>query len=132
MTLTSAKWPIPADGRFLLRASVGRAGENLPLQLEDDELIALVRRELRTLLGVTEQPVDAAVTRWGGGLPQYGVGHLERVARIRAAVAEVPGLAICGAALDGIGIPACIASARAAVATLQAKLAPPPSDDSGR
>ena len=58
--------------------------------------------------------------RWGGGLPQYAVGHLDRVARIRADVARVPGLAVCGAAYDGIGIPACIASARKAVAALDA------------
>ena len=49
--------------------------------------------------------VDTRVTRWGGGLPQYAVGHLDRVARIRAAVAELPGLAVCGAAYDGVGIP---------------------------
>ena len=54
------------------------------------------------------------VTRWGGGLPQYTVGHLDRVARIGAAVAGQPGLAACGAAYNGIGIPACVATARAA------------------
>ena len=52
--------------------------------------------------------------RWGGGLPQYAVGHLDRVARIRAAVAAVPGLAVCGASYDGVGIPACIGSAHIA------------------
>ena len=59
-------------------------------------------------------PVAHRVTRWGGGLPQYTVGHLDRVAKIRAAVATQPGLAVCGAAYDGVGIPACIATARAA------------------
>ena len=54
------------------------------------------------------------VTRWGGALPQYNVGHLERVAAIRAAVAAQPGLAVAGAAYDGVGIPACVATARAA------------------
>jgi oxygen-dependent protoporphyrinogen oxidase len=54
------------------------------------------------------------VSRWGGGLPQYTVGHLDRVRRIRAGVAAQGGLAVCGAAYDGIGIPACIASARLA------------------
>jgi oxygen-dependent protoporphyrinogen oxidase len=77
-----------------------------------------VRQELLGLLGITAEPVDALVTRWGGGLPQYAVGHVEKIARIRAAVAAVPGLAVCGAAFDGVGIPACIASARAAVARL--------------
>jgi len=63
-------------------------------------------------------PVDTHVQRWGGGLPQYAVGHLDRVARIRAAVATVPGLAVCGAAYDGVGIPAVIASAHRAVQDL--------------
>ena len=54
------------------------------------------------------------VSRWGGGLPQYSVGHLDRVASIRAGIAAEPGLAICGAAYDGVGIPACIATARLA------------------
>ncbi len=56
--------------------------------------------------------------RWGGALPQYAVGHLDRVARIRAAVAAVPGLEVCGAAYDGVGIPAVIGSARRAAASL--------------
>jgi oxygen-dependent protoporphyrinogen oxidase len=115
VTITSQKWPIDVDGMTLLRASVGRIGEPLPLQLEDDELVALVRRELQALLGLDAAPVDVRVTRWGGGLPQYAVGHVERIARVRAAVAAVPGLAVCGAYLDGVGIPACVASARAAV-----------------
>jgi oxygen-dependent protoporphyrinogen oxidase len=63
------------------------------------------------------------VSRWGGGLPQYAVGHLDRVARIRSGVANVPGLAVCGAAYDGIGIPACIASARRAADQVLAFLA---------
>jgi oxygen-dependent protoporphyrinogen oxidase len=60
---------------------------------------------------VTGRPAATRVTRWGGGLPQYMVGHLDRVRRIRAGIAAQPGLAVCGAAYDGIGIPACIASA---------------------
>jgi len=62
------------------------------------------------------------VTRWGGGLPQYDVGHLDRVARIRSTVAAQPGMAVCGAAYDGIGIPACVATARAAAAQIAAHL----------
>ena len=115
VTLSTQKWPIESGGLTLLRASVGRAGEPQALRFDDAELRALVRRELAPLLGITAEPVDARVTRWGGGLPQYAVGHVDRVGRIRAAVAGVPGLAVCGAAYDGVGIPACIASARAAV-----------------
>lgn len=115
VTLSSQKWPLDAGRLTLLRASVGRVGEPLALQFNDVELIELVRRELRPLLGIEATPVDARVTRWGGGLPQYAVGHAERIARVRASVASVPGLAVCGAAYDGVGIPACIGSARAAV-----------------
>jgi oxygen-dependent protoporphyrinogen oxidase len=115
VTLSSQKWPLDTGGLTLLRASVGRIGEPLALQLDDDQLIALVGRELRALLGISANPVDARVTRWGGGLPQYAVGHVDRIARVRDAVARVPGLGVCGAAFDGVGIPACIASARAAV-----------------
>ena len=65
-------------------------------------------------IGLTSPAVDAHVQRWGGGLPQYAVGHDRRVADVRAAVAGLPGVAVCGATYDGVGIPACIASARAA------------------
>jgi oxygen-dependent protoporphyrinogen oxidase len=120
ITLSSQKWPLDTGGLTLLRASVGRFGEPQALRLEDAELVELVQRELRPLLGIDAPPVDAVVTRWGGGLPQYAVGHVARVARIRAGVAAVPGLAVCGAAYDGVGIPACIGSARAAVDQLSA------------
>lgn len=114
VTLSSQKWSGTPDGPTLLRASVGRVGENADMQRDDEDLVALVRRELRTLIGVDAGPIDARVTRWGGGLPQYAVGHVEKVARIRQAVARVPRLAVCGAAYDGVGIPACIAAARLA------------------
>ena len=114
VTITTQKWSIDSGGRTLLRASVGRAGQAEVLQREDAELIDLIRRDLRALLGLTAQPVDAVVTRWGGGLPQYALGHVERVARIRGAVQAVDGLAVCGATYDGVGIAACVASARLA------------------
>lgn len=123
ITLSSQKWPLETGGVTLLRASVGRIGETTALQLEDHELSALVHRELRPLVGIDAAPIDARVTRWGGGLPQYSVGHVERVARVRAALAAVPGLAGCGAVFDGVGIPACIGSARAAVDQVVASLA---------
>ena len=119
ITLTSQKWPGIGDGLTVLRASVGRIGETADLQRDDAELTALVLADLRALIGVEAAPVDTLVTRWGGGLPQYAVGHVEKVARIRAAVAAVPGLAVCGATYDGVGIPACIASARAAAAQIR-------------
>ena len=118
VTISSQKWPLETGGLTMLRASVGRIGDAQVLQRGDDDLIGLVRHELTTLLGITAAPEDALVTRWGGGLPQYGVGHQDRIARVRAAVGAVPGLAVCGASFDGLGIPACIGSAQRAVADL--------------
>ena len=106
------------DGVLLLRTSVGRHREESVLQVPDEELVAASLRDLGEAAGLVARPIDTHVQRWGGGLPQYAVGHLDRVARIRAAVARVPGLVVCGAAYDGVGIPAVIASARAAVAAL--------------
>jgi oxygen-dependent protoporphyrinogen oxidase len=114
-TYTSRKW---GGERVRLRASVGRVGEEHLLRRDEDALLADVLADLAELSGVEAKPVAWTVTKWGGGLPQYGVGHVDRIARIRAQVARVPGLAVCGAAFDGVGIPACIASARAAVAQI--------------
>jgi oxygen-dependent protoporphyrinogen oxidase len=126
VTFSTAKWPHLIDGApgmVVIRCSIGRYGEEHVLQRSDDELKAMAMTELARTVGVSELPVDVRITRWGGALPQYSVGHLARVARIRAAVAGVPGLALCGAAYDGVGIPACIASARAAAARVQDDLA---------
>lgn len=118
VTLTSAKWGWYADvapDLVLLRASVGRLGEEALLQRDDAELVDQVRADLADAIGLRGSPVASRVTRWGGGLPQYTVGHLGRVERIRADLARHPGLTVAGAAYDGVGIPACIASgARAA------------------
>jgi oxygen-dependent protoporphyrinogen oxidase len=122
VTFSTVKWPHLADatGRAaapleIVRCSVGRIGEEAVLQRADDDLVALAAAEFAAATGVRGAPVASRVTRWGGALPQYTVGHLDRVARIRAAVASQPGLAVCGAAYDGVGIPACVATARAAV-----------------
>lgn len=124
VTLSSQKWGGAPPGLTLLRASLGRAGDSRDLQFDDAELITRVQRELRRLYGLVAHPIDTRVTRWGGGLPQYHVGHLERVARIRAEVAKVDGLAVCGASYDGVGIPACIGSARQAAEAVLPALAP--------
>ncbi len=119
VTFSTTKWPhlTGENGDVVVaRCSIGRYGDEHVLQRSDEELTAAAMTELARTSGVVELPVDTRVTRWGGGLPQYTVGHLGRVARIRAAVAAVPGLAVCGAAYDGVGVPACIASARVAAA----------------
>lgn len=126
VTFSTVKWPHlrAAAGPPVLvaRCSVGRVGEEAVLQRDDGELTGIAAAELAAATGVRGAPIDARVSRWGGGLPQYTVGHLERVARIRTGVAGQPGLAVCGAAYDGIGIPACIASARLAATQVLAYL----------
>jgi oxygen-dependent protoporphyrinogen oxidase len=123
-TYATAKWPWLADqasGLTVIRVSVGRHGEEHDVQRDDDDLVRLAAADLATAAGVRGTPVDALVTRWGGSLPQYEVGHLDRVRRIREAIAGTPGLAVCGAAYDGIGVAACIASADVAVTQVLAR-----------
>lgn len=122
-TFSGRKWAhASSPGVLLVRASLGRHGEARLLQRDDAELVELARADLAALTGITETPVDTVVARWGGGLPQYAPGHLDSVAAVETAVAGVPGLAIAGAMLHGIGVPACIASADAAALRLAAHL----------
>lgn len=125
-TFSTHKWKWVADAApdlFVLRTSVGRYGEEDHLHREDTELVDVSLRDLAEATGLAAKPVDTEVTRWIGGLPQYPVGHLTRVARIRDEVAELPALRVCGAVYDGVGIPACIASAHRAADEIAADLA---------
>jgi oxygen-dependent protoporphyrinogen oxidase len=112
-TFFTRKWAhLRRDGGpVIVRASVGRAGEEQRLHRDDTALAAQAHAEVGTLIGAPLPPPAASwVQRWGGGLPQYRPGHLDRVAAARAALAGLPGLALAGAAYDGVGIPACVAS----------------------
>ncbi|MFE2514546.1 protoporphyrinogen oxidase [Streptomyces mirabilis] len=117
-TFASQKWGWIAEENpdlLVLRTSVGRYGETEVLGRDDADLVDVSRHDLREATGLAAEPVATRVTRWDDGLPQYPVGHHARVARVREHVAKLPGLAVCGAAYDGVGIPACVASAYAAV-----------------
>ena len=121
LTIFTTKWAHQgrAGGVAVLRASVGRYGDTAVLHHSDDDLAALVHAELGRLLGAPlPVPEAVRVSRWGGALPQYAPGHLDRVARARALLADMPGLALAGAAYDGVGIPACIRSGWAAAERL--------------
>ncbi|MEV0917350.1 protoporphyrinogen oxidase [Streptomyces sp. NPDC049967] len=116
-TFSTRKWQWVDDASpdlFLLRTSVGRYGEEDHLHREDAEIVDVSLSDLAAATGLAARPVATEVTRWIGGLPQYPVGHLGRVARIREEVAKLPALRVCGAVYDGVGIPACIASAHRA------------------
>lgn len=114
-TYTSRKW---GGGRVRMRASVGRVGEEQTLQRDEDALLSDVLADLAELSGVDAKPVAWTVTKWGGGLPQYGVGHAATVDEIERAVTEMPGLAVAGATFRGVGIPACVRTATVAARRL--------------
>ncbi len=99
------------EGLRLLRVSIGRHGDTEVLQRTDEELVELARIDLAHLLGIQGIPVDSRVTRWGGSLPQYAVGHRARLERISQGLREQPSLALCGASYDGVGVAACVGSA---------------------
>ncbi|BCL16434.1 protoporphyrinogen oxidase [Micromonospora sagamiensis] len=105
-----------SDGVALVRASVGRYGEEQQLQLPDADLVATVHRELSGVLGATlPTPLASHVQRWGGALPQYTPGHSDRVAAARTELrAAHPTLALAGAGYDGVGIPVCVRSGETA------------------
>lgn len=136
LTHATAKWAWLAQaagqGRHVLRLSYGRVDDAVPRsgrptrpaltdprELPDAELRELARRDAATLLGVPlphDAVVDAAVVRWHGVLPVVRPGHEERMKVVRAALAEQPGLTVCGSWLAGTGLAAVVGDARAAVA----------------
>ncbi len=126
-TFSFAKWAWVRDAgaaegeqMLLLRCSLGRHREEHVLQVPDAELVEVALRDLTDATGLSVRPADAHVQRWGGALPQYAVGHLDRVAAVRRDLSLLPGIAVCGSAYDGLGIPACIASAHLAAAKILA------------
>jgi len=114
-TWSSSKFPGRApDGHVLLRSFLGRAGREAAAQLDDDEMTKVVRAELADIMGITAEPEFVQVFRWPRGMPQYRVGHVELVAHIEAAVAQVPGVELAGGAYHGIGIGDCLREGAAA------------------
>ena len=122
-TWTSQKWEGRApEGAVLIRVYAGRfGGRDLTVE-PDDELLALARDEV-TRLGVAAEPTLTRIHRWPRGMPQYVLGHPERLARIEAALSEHPGIAVAGAAYRGVGIPDCIRSGESAAELVARALA---------
>ncbi|MGE2734164.1 protoporphyrinogen oxidase [Mycolicibacterium vaccae] len=115
VTLSSRKWGQRGNAE-MVRLSFGRFGDDLARSIGDDELLTWSTQDLQTLFGISVEPEDARVVRWIDAMPQYGPGHADLVAEIRAGLP--PTLAVAGAYLDGIGVPACVAAATRAVAGL--------------
>jgi len=102
------------QGHALLRAFIGGALQPEMFELGEDSLISLACADLRDLLGIERKPVFVEVSKWERSMPQYHLGHLERVKRIQKLVTSLPGLALAGNAYTGLGIPDCIRSGEAA------------------
>jgi protoporphyrinogen/coproporphyrinogen III oxidase len=120
----STKWPqhVPGDGRVVVRCFVGRAAGDASATLSDGELVGRLAAELGAAAGLHGAPTPLAITRWDRALPQYAVGHLERIARAEQALAATPGIALAGAGYRGSGLPDCIKSAHAAVRLIETAL----------
>lgn len=108
-TWTSLKWPhrAPAD-QVLIRCYVGGVGREAILQLNDDQLIAKIRADLAALCGIKAAPTYVEVNRWWKAMPQYTIGHLDRLTQLDAALSRYGGLVLTGAGYRGVGIPDCI------------------------
>lgn len=120
ITLSSRKWGSRGDTQQL-RLSFGRFGDDVAAGASDGELLAWALSDLATVFGFAVDLVDARVQRWIDAMPQYGPGHTDLVAEVRAGLP--PTLAVAGSYLDGIGVPACVGAAGRAVEALNAKVA---------
>lgn len=117
VTWVSSKWPGRApDGHVLLRCFTGRAGDEGALALDDDALGRALLDEITPLLGIRGAPVLARVYRWEASMPQYTMGHLERVGALHRALLATPGIVVAGGGYGGVGIPDCIRQGREAAA----------------
>jgi oxygen-dependent protoporphyrinogen oxidase len=114
ITFLDRKWPhLRRSDDVLLRAHVGRIDDLRWSEMDDEQLVARVSAELKVLLATFGMPNDALVQRWPDGLPQYYLGHEAMVTNARAAATTL-GVALCGNAYDGVGVPASIGSGRRA------------------
>lgn len=122
-TWTSRKWVRRApEGTVLLRVYAGRFGGRDVTEGRDRELLDLAREEV-ALLGISAEPILTRIHRWPRGMPQYALGHPERLERIDVLLAEHPGLALAGAAYGGVGVPDCIRSGEDAAESVVRALA---------
>ncbi|MDZ4170362.1 MAG: protoporphyrinogen oxidase [Coriobacteriia bacterium] len=118
VTMSSSKWPDRApEGRVLLRGFVGGPRNQAIMEKSDDELIDIVRQQLVEMLGLKAdaKPLFARVFRWTMGMPQYTMGHLDRMDQLEAITAGIPGLGLAGGSYRGVGVPNCLEGGESAV-----------------
>jgi oxygen-dependent protoporphyrinogen oxidase len=126
-TWLSSKWPSEAFGsRAVVRCYVGAAGEDDVLDADDADIVDACARHLAAVVRLPEAPEHATIVRWPASMPQYEVGHAERVARLRDELP--PGIVVVGQAYDGVGVPDCVRAANLAAERIVAELATTPTD----
>jgi oxygen-dependent protoporphyrinogen oxidase len=124
-TWVSSKWPLEEhDGRAVIRCYVGRHGDQAALELPDDELIARITEEVERITPLGARPDAARVVRWPRSMPQYEVGHLDRLARIESALGTSSGVFLAGSAYRGVGIADCVRQGREVAERVRLHLAP--------
>lgn len=116
-TWTHKKWPSTTpEGKVLLRCYVGRPGDEGVVDLTDEEITEIVLTDLNKTMNISQKPDFAVVTRWKDAMPQYNVGHKQRLEKVRKAMqTELPGVYLAGSSYEGIGLPDCIDQGEAAV-----------------
>jgi oxygen-dependent protoporphyrinogen oxidase len=124
-SFSSSKFPHRApEGCVLVRVFLGGAVDPDTLRLPDQGLVDVARAELADMLRIRGEPLLARIDRWAAAMPQYHVGHVDRVAHIDALTARHRGLALAGGAYAGVGIPQVIASGAAAASRVTEALRP--------
>jgi oxygen-dependent protoporphyrinogen oxidase len=114
-TFVHNKFPNRApDNRCILRCVLGGSSDEAAINLSTDEVVAILRREIDQILDITAAPLAARVYKWPGAMAQYGVGHLDRLERIRQLLQETPRLTLAGNGYRGIGVPDCVRTGREA------------------
>ena len=119
VSCTSRKFPNRApEGSVQLRTFVGGAMQQQLLEHSDAELEEMVKGELDSIFGISGQPEITKVVRWNRAMPQYHLGHVERVQKIESELEAIPGVAVAGNALQGVGLPDVIQTSQRAVDSL--------------
>jgi oxygen-dependent protoporphyrinogen oxidase len=124
-TFVGTKFPFRApDNRIILRVFFGGANDEAILSESDETILAIAKQELRAILNLTTEPVAHFISRWPRSMAQYTVGHNRRIAEIKGLTARLPGLYLAGNGYDGIGLPDCVRTGRAAAKNIIAAPSP--------
>ncbi|MEK5100145.1 protoporphyrinogen oxidase [Bacillus sp. FSL W8-0848] len=123
-TWTNKKWPhTTPEGKVLLRAYVGKAGDESVVEQSDNEMVRIVLEDLKRIMKIEGEPEMTCITRWNEAMPQYHVGHKKRIKEVREGLqASYPGIFVTGASFEGVGIPDCIDQGKQAVKDVLAHL----------